>query len=168
MKSLSHVRLFVTPWTISLPGSSIHGIFQARVLERVAISFSRGSSWPRDRTRVSHIVGRRFTLWATTNSFKKICQKPVSSQDIQTVQEPICLPSWWHCSRTSASSCSKMEWPHLRLADSSHTEFLSPSSESLYFSSGMESMFPGFCFSFFLDLLSPILAECVSDCFLKK
>ena len=49
----------------SLPGSSIHRIFQARVLEWVAISFSRGSSQPRDWTRVSHIVGRRFTVWAT-------------------------------------------------------------------------------------------------------
>ena len=36
------------------PGSSIHGILQARILEWVAISFSRGSSWPRDRTQVSH------------------------------------------------------------------------------------------------------------------
>ena len=49
----------------SLPGSYIHGIFQERVLEWVAISFSRGSSQPRDRTRVSCIVGRRFTIWAT-------------------------------------------------------------------------------------------------------
>ena len=49
----------------SLPGSSIHGIFQARVPEWVAISFSRGSSQPRDWTWVSHIAGRRFTLWAT-------------------------------------------------------------------------------------------------------
>ena len=44
----------------SLPGSSVHGIFQARILEWVAISFSRGSSQPRDRTQVSCIVGRRF------------------------------------------------------------------------------------------------------------
>ena len=42
------------PMDCSLPGSSIHGIFQARVLEWVAISFSIESSWPRDRTRVSH------------------------------------------------------------------------------------------------------------------
>ena len=49
----------------SLPGSSLHGIFQTRVLEWVAISFSRGSSWPRDRTGVSHIVGRYFIVWAT-------------------------------------------------------------------------------------------------------
>ena len=49
----------------SLPGSSIRVIFQARVLEWVAISFSRGYTWPRDWTRVSCIVGRRFTVWAT-------------------------------------------------------------------------------------------------------
>ena len=49
----------------SLPGFSVHGILQARTLEWVTISFSRGSSWPRDRTWVSHIGGRRFNLWAT-------------------------------------------------------------------------------------------------------
>ena len=49
----------------SPPGSSVHGIFQARVLQWVAISFSRGSSWPRDWTLVSRIVGSRFTIWAT-------------------------------------------------------------------------------------------------------
>ena len=49
----------------SLPGSSVHGIFQAIVLEWIAISFSRGSSQPRNRTRVSRIAGRCFTVWAT-------------------------------------------------------------------------------------------------------
>ena len=53
------------PMDCSLPGSSLHGILQARVLEWVAISFSRGSSWPRDRTLVSHIPGRRFNLCTT-------------------------------------------------------------------------------------------------------
>ena len=48
-----------------LPGSSVHGIFQARILEWVAISFSRRSSWPRDWTWVSRIIGRCFTIWAT-------------------------------------------------------------------------------------------------------
>ena len=51
------------PMDCSPPGSSDHGILQARILEWVAISFSRGSSWPRDRTQVSRIVGRRFNLW---------------------------------------------------------------------------------------------------------
>ena len=53
------------PMDCSLPGSSVHGIFQARVLEWVAVTFSRGSSQPRDQTRVSRIAGRRFTLWST-------------------------------------------------------------------------------------------------------
>ena len=47
----------------SLPGSSIHGIFQARILERVAISLSGGSSWPRDQTWVSCLAGRRWAIW---------------------------------------------------------------------------------------------------------
>ena len=45
-----------------LPGFSVHGILQARILEWVTISFFRGSSQPRDRTRVSSIGGRRFNL----------------------------------------------------------------------------------------------------------
>ena len=49
----------------SLSGSSVHGIFQATVLEWIAISFSKGSSQPRNRSQVSHIAGRRFTVWAT-------------------------------------------------------------------------------------------------------
>ena len=53
------------PMDYSLPGSSVHGIFQARVLEWAAISFSRGSSQPRDQTWVSFIAGRHFTIWAT-------------------------------------------------------------------------------------------------------
>ena len=53
------------PLDCSLPGSSVYGIFQAKVLEWVATSFSRGSSRPRDQTRVSHTVDRHFTKWAT-------------------------------------------------------------------------------------------------------
>ena len=53
------------PVDCSPPGSSAHGILQARILEWVAISFSRGSSWPRDQTQVSCIAGRHFNLWAT-------------------------------------------------------------------------------------------------------
>ena len=50
------------PIDCSLPGSSVHGIFQAIILEWIAISFSRGSSQPRDRTQVSCIVDRHFTV----------------------------------------------------------------------------------------------------------
>ena len=49
----------------SPPGFSVHGILQARTLKCIAILFSRGSSWPRDRTRVLCIAGGFFTVWAT-------------------------------------------------------------------------------------------------------
>ena len=53
------------PMDSSPPGSSVHGILQARTLEWVAHPFSKGSSQPRDRTQVSHIAGRFFTVCAT-------------------------------------------------------------------------------------------------------
>ena len=53
------------PMDCSPPGSSVHGILQARILEWVAIPFSRGSSWTRDWTWVSFIAGRFFTICAT-------------------------------------------------------------------------------------------------------
>ena len=56
---------FCDPMDCSLPGFTIHGILQARILEWVAIPFSRGSSQPRDQTWVSWIAGRFFTIWAT-------------------------------------------------------------------------------------------------------
>ena len=49
----------------SPPDSSLHGVLQARILKRIAISYSRGSSRPRDRTHISHTEGRFFTVWAT-------------------------------------------------------------------------------------------------------
>ena len=47
---LSPVGFFETPWTVAHRGSSVHGILQARILEWVAVPFSRRSSQPRDRT----------------------------------------------------------------------------------------------------------------------
>ena len=61
---LRHVQL-CDPMDCSPPGSPVHGILQARILEWVTIPFSRGSSWPRDQTWVSCIAGRFFTIWAT-------------------------------------------------------------------------------------------------------
>ena len=59
-------------WPRGLPGSSVHGIFQAIVLEWIAISFSSGSSQPRDQTRVSRIVDKHFKDCCHNNSeFKK-------------------------------------------------------------------------------------------------
>ena len=51
----SRVRFFVTLWNCGPPGSSVHGILQARILEWVAISSSRVSSQPKDRTCVSYV-----------------------------------------------------------------------------------------------------------------
>ena len=59
VKSLSQFPLW-DPMDCSLPGSSVHGIFQARILEWVAIPFSRGTSQPRDQTHISYVscIGR--------------------------------------------------------------------------------------------------------------
>ena len=73
---------FCNPMDCSPPGSSLHGFLQARVLEWVAISFSRGSSWPRDRTWVSHIPGRRFNLWAARKALVDYTKKIFTTQTI--------------------------------------------------------------------------------------
>ena len=73
----------------SLPGSSIHGIFWARILEWVIISFSRGSSQPRDWTWVFHIASKLFTIWATRES-------------LLPTSEPRCL--FLHCPHMLATS----------------------------------------------------------------
>jgi len=72
VRLLSRVWL-CDPVDCSPPGSSVHGILQARILERVAISFSRGSSRPRDRTQVSHLAGRCFNLWTTREAYADYC-----------------------------------------------------------------------------------------------
>ena len=56
----------------SPPGSSVDGSLQARIPEWVAIPFSRQSSWPKDRTQVSWIVGRLFIIWATREAPDKL------------------------------------------------------------------------------------------------
>ena len=65
VQSLSHVQLFSDPMDCSPPGSSVHGNFQARLLEWVATSFSRGSSQPRDWTHNSWMGRRILYCWAT-------------------------------------------------------------------------------------------------------
>ena len=64
-QSESVSRSVVSDSLQSLPGSSVHGTLQARILEWVSIPFSRGSSRPRDWTQVSRIAGGLFTVWAT-------------------------------------------------------------------------------------------------------
>ena len=81
------------PMDCSLSGSSAHGIFQARVLEWIAICFSRGSSRARNRTRVSCIAGRRFTVWAimliTTKLLFFLASAELVTQNTEKI-EPSC------------------------------------------------------------------------------
>ena len=60
------------PLDYSLPLSSVHGILQARILEWIAISFSRGSSQPRNQTWVSCTAGSFFTIWVTGEAGFKV------------------------------------------------------------------------------------------------
>ena len=102
------------PMDCSLPGFSVHGIFQARVLEWGAIAFSRGSSWPMDQTWVSCTVGRCFTLhtYTYTDRYRQthisyyIWQKniPVETSSI-TLSFPFCF--WTNKTRRDI-----LEWNH--------------------------------------------------------
>ena len=102
---------FCDPTDCSPPGSSVHGAFQARILEWVAISFSRGSSPPRDQTRVSHTAGRLFTILAIT----------ATPKSADPLRKRSCWRklTFWSCPRQSPltaphSSCSfqQMAWCH--------------------------------------------------------
>ena len=62
LEMIPSVQTLCDPVDYSPPGSSVRGILRARILEWIAISFSRGSSQPRDRTRVSCMTGRCFIL----------------------------------------------------------------------------------------------------------
>ena len=112
--ALSRVWL-CDPMDCSPPGSSVHGILQARILEWAAILFSRGSSQPRDQTWVSSIAGRFFTIWATWDAgYSKpwLWWRPQGCMQLQTPQmhtpnsvsltvcarhsEPDSKPRSWH------------------------------------------------------------------------
>ena len=107
------------PMDCSPPGSSIHGTLQVRILEWVAIPFSRGSSWPRDQTLVSCIAGRCFTTWTTREAPIIIsCMAPHSSTlawKIPWMEEPGRLQSIGslrvrHDWATSLSLSTFMHW----------------------------------------------------------
>ena len=89
---LSLVRFFATPWTVSHQPPLVHGIFQARILEWVAISFSRGSSQPRDQTHVScvsciwqglYLLSHLGSSKYGCDSLKKITEKDQNSRNSQ-------------------------------------------------------------------------------------
>ena len=71
-KLLQSFLTLCDPIDSSPPGFLIHGILQARILEWVAIFFSRGSSWTRDLIKVSRIAGRFFNLWASRETICRV------------------------------------------------------------------------------------------------
>ena len=96
------------PW--NPPGSSVHGILQARTLEWVAIPFSGASSQPRNQTRVSHIAGRFFTIWVTTEDL----WGPFSAQ--QCVSITLRLWTIVYFRKLLNSEFSKPVWPFFNVS----------------------------------------------------
>ena len=119
VKSLNRVWL-CDPTDCTLPGSSVHGIFQAIVLEWIAISFSRGSSWPRDRTQVSCIVDRRFTIWATREVLEppgKLLKIEIKLSEVNKIINIYCIKNimkMFKIKNIMKTYCSKVrpKWKH--------------------------------------------------------
>ena len=109
----------------SLPGSSVHGIVWARILESVAISFSRGSSRPRNRTQISCITGRWFTNWAMREAQNRYAGTPV----YETAGRSTCVIHQQHQSTPALNRFSiSMSLPNLGLLPCLFLlSFLSPS-----------------------------------------
>ena len=100
----------------SLPSSSDHGIFQARIPEWVAIFFSRKSSQPRDWTWVSHSVGRCFTVWDTSSvQFShSVLSDSLRPHELQHTR-PLCpLP----IPRVHPNPCPLSQWCHPTISSS--------------------------------------------------
>ena len=83
------------PMDCSPPGSSVHEISQTRILEWVPISFSRGSSWPRDQTRISGMDRRILDHWTTREA---LCVKPLKSKEFWSLG-PVTQWSKWQVLR---------------------------------------------------------------------
>ena len=100
------------PVDCSLRNSSVHGILQARMLEWVAISFSRGSSRPRDRARVSRIGGRRFNLWATREAYI-VYLKVVKRTDPKSSHHKKKIVSIWWWMLTRLTVAITLQYMHI-------------------------------------------------------
>ena len=85
-----------------LPGSSVHGILQASILEWVANPFSRGSSWTRDWIRVSWTAGGFFTIWATREA-----QKISSQSNLKHTTPESTISAYSSCILKSLPTCDK-------------------------------------------------------------
>ena len=110
---------FCNPVDCSPPGSSVHGILQAIILKWVALSFSRGSSQPRDQIQVSDTACRFFTIWACVRVYTLKAMATHSSTlalQITWVEEPGRLQSMgsWRVRHDWVTSLSLFTFMHWR------------------------------------------------------
>ena len=118
----SCVGFFCDPMDCSLSGSSVHGIFQARMLEWVAIAFSRGSSRPRDRTQVSGIScnGRYSSTeppgkaYSSVHFSRSVVSDSLRTHESQHARPPCPSPT----SRVYPNSCPLNRWCHPTISSS--------------------------------------------------
>ena len=98
---------------LNLPGSSVYGIFQARTLVQVAISYSRGSSWPRDRTRVSWVscISRQILFhWATWEAHAMHTRAVICMLVFVSSSSPIEKPNYSFFCFLFSPFTNKSEW----------------------------------------------------------
>ena len=139
------------PTDCSPPGSSVHGIFQTRILEWVAMPSCRGSSQPRDRTWVCHIAGGFCTIWATREALKNytvVTPKPqrlkekmftfnsyrMSTADWQGLFFPESLKNpGWRKADWLVTSPSGMCWQHSMVPTAEERQLMSQTPVFLFF-----------------------------------
>ena len=120
--------------------------FSRQILKWVAISFSRGSSWPRDQTQVSGIAGRFFTVWVTSSIqlSRSVMSNFLRPHGLQHTRPPCPSPTPEACS----NSCPSNQWCHPAISSSvvpfsSHLQSFPASGSfpmSQFFTSGAQSI----------------------------
>ena len=103
------------PMDCSLPGSSVHGILQARLLEWVAMPFSKGSSWPRDQTMSlwsPTLAGGLFTTERLHFHFSLSCTGEGNGNPVQysCLENPRDGGAWWAAVYGVAQSWTWLTW----------------------------------------------------------
>ena len=139
----------------SLPGVSVHGIFQARTLEWFAIFFSRVSSLARDQTRISHTEGRFFTVWATRKTqlyssiqfSHSVMSDSLRSREPQHARPPCPSPA----PGVHRNSCPLSQWCHPAISSSVDPSLPAPIPPSIRVFSNesiLRMRWPNWSFSF--------------------
>ena len=122
-QSLSRVWLAAAPWTVAYQAPSVHRVSQARILEWAAISFSRGSSQPRDRAQVSCMGRGVLSHWATQETLKAILEQQQLYQRVSSTRalssRVFGSPQCWQGPKLNiflfllVSHLDSPFWPHL-------------------------------------------------------